>query len=163
MGNDLGRLKRHEEAVDSYLKAIEFGTKAEKWGTVANACYNMSNDLGKLERYEEAVDSYLKAIELHRFLPDRGKRIFPAITSLICILGMESVRDKNLKQARHLAKILSQVYQSGREDGMSKLVVEAIRTFGSNITQKEDANAFQQFERLFQKAMTREDTKKHRK
>ncbi|TES88977.1 MAG: tetratricopeptide repeat protein [Dehalococcoidia bacterium] len=152
MGITLGRLEKYEEAVDVYLKAIEFGTKAEKWDTVASAYYNMGVNLGKLEKYEEAVKAYYKAIESRRFLPDRGERIFISITRLICFLGSISIRDKNREQARRLAKTLSEVYQNGKEDGMAKLVVETMQTFGSDLPQKDRADAFQQFEKLFHKA-----------
>jgi tetratricopeptide (TPR) repeat protein len=163
MGYDLHKLKRYEEAIAAFLKAIEFGTKAEQWGTTAKSYYNMGYNLDELKKYEEAVDAYLKAIKLHRFLPDKGERIFPRITFLICALGMLSIRDKNHQQARRLAKILLQVHQNGKEDGMTELVVKAMRTLGSNPPQKEYANAFQQFETLFQKAMTRKGSKKRQK
>ncbi|WP_196515781.1 tetratricopeptide repeat protein [Nostoc sp. WHI] len=59
----LESLKRYEEAVASYDKAIEFKPDNN------SAWYNRGNALVYLERYEEAVASYDKAIE---FKPDNN-------------------------------------------------------------------------------------------
>jgi len=63
MGTALSELEKHQDAIDSYLKAIEFGKKASDWGTVARAYSNMGNALSELEKHQDAIDSYLKAIE----------------------------------------------------------------------------------------------------
>jgi len=150
MGVSLARLGRYQEAVDSYLKAIEFGTKSGKLDTVASAHYNMGVPLVRLGRDQEAVDSYLKAIELRKFLSDRGERIFPSITLLICILGVKSIQNKNQNQAKELAKRLFQVYLNGRKDGMAKLIAKTMETFESKLS-KENIDMFQEFKKLFEK------------
>ncbi len=102
-------LEKYQDAVDSYLKVIEFGTKASDWGTVASAYYNMGNAQQKLKKYQDAVDSYLKAIDGRSYLSDRGERIFPTITLLVCILGTKNIRAKNHDQAKGFAEVLVNV------------------------------------------------------
>ncbi len=59
-GVALGELKRHEEAVASYDRAIAL--KAD----YADAHYNRGIALGELDRHAEALASYARAIELRR-------------------------------------------------------------------------------------------------
>jgi tetratricopeptide (TPR) repeat protein len=151
MGISQGKLEKHQDAIDSYLKAIKFGEKASDWGTVASAYSNMGISQGKLEKYQDAIDSYLKAIESREFLPDRGERIFPNITLLICILGTKNIQEKNHNQAKELTDKLAQVYLDGEKDGMSKLIVKTMEIFESKQS-KEDKNTFQEFKQLFEKS-----------
>ena len=56
-------LNKNKEAMSACHRAIGLGKKAEEWGTVATAYYNMGNAQRKLDGYKDAIDSYLKAIE----------------------------------------------------------------------------------------------------
>jgi len=58
-GVDLAKLKRYEEAIKAYEKAIEINPKDDK------AWYNKGFYLTKLKRYEEAIGAYEKAIEIN--------------------------------------------------------------------------------------------------
>ena len=151
MGNALDELEKYQDAIDSYLKAIEFGEKASDWGTVATAYYNMGNALDELEKYQDAIDSYLKAIELRKFLPDTGARIFPTTTLLICLLGMKNIQEKNHDQAKELAERLAYIYVDGEKDGMVELIAKTIGAFESKLS-KEDTKAFQEFKKLYEKS-----------
>ena len=144
-------LKKYQDAIDSYLKAIEFGEKASDWGTVATAYYNMGISQGKLKKYQDAIDSYLKAIELRKFLPDTGARIFPTTTLLICLLGMKNIQEKNHDQAKELAERLAYIYVDGEKDGMVELIAKTIGAFESKLS-KEDTKAFQEFKKLYEKS-----------
>jgi tetratricopeptide (TPR) repeat protein len=57
MGNVLYALKRYDEALQAFMRAVNCGP-------VAVAYAGLGNVLAKLERYEEAIAAYEKAIEL---------------------------------------------------------------------------------------------------
>ncbi len=57
-GDSLAKLKRYEEAIEAYEKAIELDPKD------AYAWVNKGFALDELKRYEEAIEAYEKAIEL---------------------------------------------------------------------------------------------------
>lgn len=55
----MSELKRYQEAIDSYDKAIQLNPN------YSNVYYNKGNSLRDLKRYQEAIDCYDKAIELN--------------------------------------------------------------------------------------------------
>ncbi|MEO1404045.1 MAG: tetratricopeptide repeat protein, partial [Cyanobacteria bacterium J06635_1] len=58
LGNTYNDLKRYDEAISAYEKAIELDPDD------ATAHYNLGNTYKALKRYDEAISAYEKAIEL---------------------------------------------------------------------------------------------------
>ena len=59
-GGTLFDLKRHEEAIESYDKAIDIYPQSYK------ALVNRGSPFGNIEKYKEAIESYNKAIEIYK-------------------------------------------------------------------------------------------------
>jgi tetratricopeptide (TPR) repeat protein len=62
-GVALQSLGEPSSAVEAYQKAIQTGTKASDWSTVASAHNNMGTALDELGKHNEAVEAYQKAIQ----------------------------------------------------------------------------------------------------
>ena len=150
MGSVLDDSGKRQEGLDSYLKAIKYGEKAKQWDTVAMAYCNMGNVLVDLEKRREAVTYYLKAIELREFFSDKWRQIVPPTTQQICILGIESIKERKNRQIQELTNRLAYLYSIVENDGITGLLTDTMKDLKSELP-KEDMSNFNRFEEVFNK------------
>ena len=137
-------LGEYKNTISACQKAIEYGTKAEKWGTVASAYNNMGTVLARLTKYEEAIEEYQKSLALRKYLPDKGERIFPQIPTLCCSVGLVSMKNNDIDTAQRYAKVLVGVCQEAKGDGVLGIVKDTVTKF-ENTLKEEDKIVFQKF------------------
>lgn len=80
-GFALQMLKRHEEAICSYMRALEVGQTRQWDGTVTTLC-NMGEAYEALGRYDEAISCYNRCVNINPSLANslrsqilRGQRL----------------------------------------------------------------------------------------
>ncbi|MDQ1281477.1 MAG: hypothetical protein QG670_2742 [Thermoproteota archaeon] len=117
-GMSLQKMGKLNEAIKSYAKALSLKTD------YAGAWYNLGNVLGSLGRLGEALDALEEALKWRINLPDRGERIYPVWTRLICFNSKVAIERKKTDETKELAKRFKVIFEDAKKDGMDKIIIE---------------------------------------
>ena len=134
-GAALYELGQHKEALACFDEAIKLKPDdGEAW-------YNKGVTLGKLGQSKEALACFNEAIKLK---PDVAEAWYNKGESLQ-ILGLESVRARDMTGAEERALELIQLKSEAEKDGMAQVVDEALREFREGLP-KRQLKLFEEFE-----------------